>query len=223
MGYLFDRDFDAETSDGFMAPCDTAAPIYTEDELHAAEWAARAEGFEAGRAHGKTEALEAAAAARAAERHDALVTLAAQMQELCAGAVDHRTALETQMTEFAIVACERIVPEILRTRSTDRAAAEVRRCLGLIMGSTRIRVFLSQRALEEHRGIIEETVRDRHAGVALELSSDPALADGDARVEWDNGVMDYSFGQIAEQLLDALRQTRPAPAKTTEKGRVAHG
>jgi hypothetical protein len=35
--------------------------------------------------------------------------------------------------------------------------------------------------------------------------------------------MDYSFGQITEQLLEALKRTRPMPAETIEKGSVAHG
>jgi len=223
MSYLFDRDFDAERSDEFMTPDDQVAPIYTEEELRAAEFAARAEGFEAGRTHGKAEALDAAKAARAEERHDALLALATQLQMLCEDAASHRCALETQMTEFALVACERIVPEILRTKSTIRAAAEVRRCLGQVLRSSRIRVFLSQNALEEHRALIEATIRDRHLGTSVELAVDPTLADGDARVEWDNGVMEYSFGQLAEKLLDAIRKTLPVPAETTEKGRVANG
>jgi flagellar assembly protein FliH len=91
------------------------------------------------------------------------------------------------------------------------------------MGSPRITVFMSQRALDMHRAAIEDTIRNRHADVEVKLATDPALDDGDARVEWDNGVMEYSFGQIADQLLDALRQMRPMPAETTERENVSNG
>jgi hypothetical protein len=210
MGYLFDRDFDAERSDEFMTPDDQVAPIYTEEELRAAEFAARAEGFEAGRTHGKAEALEAAKAARAEERHDALLALATQLQMLCEDAASHRCALETQMTEFALVACERIVPEILRTKSTIRAAAEVRRCLGQVLRSSRIRVFLSQKALEEHRALIEATIRDRHLGTSR-WSLRPTRLTSQKATRGSNGTTascNTASARLADQLLDALRKTR---------------
>jgi flagellar assembly protein FliH len=223
MSYVFDRDFDAEGAkdDAGAAPAD--GPLYTDADLRAAERTARAEGFEAGRQRGRAEAAEEARTARCEERHDALLALAAGVERLCADAAAHRAALEAQMIDFALVTCERVMPEILRTRSTDRAAAEVRRCLGLVMESPRIRIFLSRPALEEHRAAIEQTIRDRHAGAEVELAADPALDDGDARVEWDDGVMEYSFGQIADMLLEALRRMRPVPAETTAEGKVANG
>jgi flagellar assembly protein FliH len=127
------------------------------------------------------------------------------------------------MLDFALATCERIMPELLRTRSADRAAAEVRRCLSIAMGSPRIRIFLSRPVLDLHGKGIEEAILGRHAGTVVELAADPALAPGDARVEWDNGVMEYSFGRIAEQVLDALRRTRPLPADGLADGRLAHG
>jgi flagellar assembly protein FliH len=223
IGYVFERDFNSDRSDDGEASFDSSTPIYSESDLRAAEQTARAEGFEAGRSVGRSDAMEASEAIRAEEKHDALLSLAARMETLCAEAGAHRNALEAQMTDFALVTCECVMPEILRTRSADRAAAEVRRCLSLVMGSPRITVFMSQRALDMHRAAIEDTIRNRHADVEVKLATDPALDDGDARVEWDNGVMEYSFGQIADQLLDALRQMRPMPAETTERENVSNG
>jgi flagellar assembly protein FliH len=166
IGYVFERDFSADRSEADETPFDSSTPIYSESDLRAAEQTARAEGFEAGRSVGRSDAMEASEAIRAEERHDALLALAARIETLCADAGAHRAALEAQMTDFALVTCERVMPEILRTRSIDRAAAEVRRCLGLVMGSPRIRVFMSQRALDTHRAAIEDTIRDRHAGTS---------------------------------------------------------
>jgi flagellar assembly protein FliH len=223
IGYVFERDFSADRSEADETPFNSSTPIYSESDLRAAEQTARAEGFEAGRSVGRSDAMEASEAIRAEERHDALLALAARIETLCADTGAHRAALEAQMTDFALVTCERVMPEILRTRSIDRAAAEVRRCLGLVIGSPRIRVFMSQRALDTHRAAIEDTIRDRHAGIEVELATDPSLGEGDARVEWDKGVMHYSFGQIADQLLEALRKMRSLPAETTERGNVANG
>lgn len=225
MTYIFNRDFDAERDrerdGGDAAPA--PRPMFTEEDLRSAERLACAEGFETGRERGRTEALAEAEAARASERQEALLALAGRVEVFCAEAAAHRAALENQMIEFALMACERVLPELMRTHSKDRAAAEVRRCLSLIMCSPTIRVFLSRGALETHRPAIEDALRDRHDGTQLELAADPELVDGDARVEWDSGVMDYSFGQITEQLLEALKRTRPMPAETIEKGSVAHG
>jgi flagellar assembly protein FliH len=223
IGYVFERDFSSDRSEAGETPFDSSTPIYSESDLRAAEQTARAEGFKAGRSVGRSDAMEASETIRAEERHGALLTLATRIEAMCAEAETHRAALEAQMIDFALVTCERVMPEILRTRSADRAAAEVRRCLGLVMGSPRIRVLMSQRALDTHRAAIEGTIGDWHAGVEVELLIDPALDEGDARVEWDNGVMDYSFGQVADQILEALRQMRPMPAETTEGGNVSNG
>ncbi|MGP1355317.1 hypothetical protein [Roseicyclus sp.] len=223
MTFIFDNNFDAGPGAGQQKPDCARTLTFTEQELREAERTARAEGFEAGRRHGRSEALAEAEAARTAERHEAVLALAARVDTLCAEAAKHRAALEGQMLDFAVATCERLMPELLRTRSTDRAVAEVRRCLARASGSPRIRIYLSSAALELHGPAIEEAARDRHEGVELVLAADPALADGDARVEWENGVMEYSFGQIAEQVLDALRRTRPLPAEEIDYGRLAHG
>ncbi|MDG4648635.1 FliH/SctL family protein [Roseibacterium sp. SDUM158017] len=223
MTYIFDRNFDVERDgEPRQAPC-AARPMFTEDDLRAAERLARAEGFEAGRSRGRTEAEAEAGAARAQERQDALLAIAGQVETFCRDAAGHRAALECQMLDFAIATCERLIPELLRTRSVDRAAAEVKRCLSLAIGSPRIRIFLSRAVLDLHGAAIEKAILERDEGTKVELAADPALADGDARVEWDNGVMEYSFGRIAEQVLDALHRTRPLPAEGIADGRLAHG
>ena len=223
MNFIFDRDFDAETAYEHPGANQNAQQSFSYEDLRTAERTARAEGFEAGRVRGRAEATEEAQLARAEERNDALLAVAEQMDALCKEAAEHRETLETQMTEFALVACERLMPEILQMHSTERASAEVQRCLGQVMGSSRIRVYLSQHALEKHRDAIERSIQNRHSKTDVELIANSSLEDGDARVEWDNGVMEYSFGKIAESLLEALRRTQPLPAETTEEGRKSHG
>ena len=58
----------------------------------------------------------------------------------------------------------------------------------------------------------------------VDLQGDAALKDGDARVEWHNGFMEYSFGAVCDRILDALRASgRGDVEEISARGRHMNG
>ncbi|WP_197470829.1 hypothetical protein, partial [Sulfitobacter sp. HI0054] len=51
----------------------------------------------------------------------------------------------------------------------------------------------------------------------LDLRADPELPDGDARMEWDHGNLDYGFKKICDRLLAELRDTHARALKAQKE------
>ena len=211
MNCIFERDFDAEAAG--------APPGRAPAPEAAAREAARAEGFAAGLAAGREAARDEARGAEARELRDLLGALARGIGALEAGAAAHRAAMERQALDFVRAAGERLAPELVASLGGARAAAEVRRCLALVAGSSRIEVALSPGALERHGAALEEAPG---AEGRVRLRGDPGLGNGDARVRWEDGEMTYSMDDALGGLLEALRAHRAAPAAPAPEG-TTHG
>ena len=211
MNRIFETDFDAEpvgAAPGPSAPDAGEAEVREEELRHAAY----GEGYAAG--------LTAARAEAGRDLHDLLGAVSREMGTLHAGAAAHRTAMEAQALDFARAACERIAPELVAAMGSDRAAAEVRRCMGLVVGSARIEIALSPTALERHGESLGRTLEADGANGRVRLQGDPSLADGDVRMRWEDGGMTYSMDDALGGLIGALRRHA---ALADAHGRTTHG
>ncbi|MWD28485.1 hypothetical protein E0K89_013455 [Aquicoccus sp. SCR17] len=217
MGYFFDRDFDREIELEQAEATRLAHARYTEEELREAVEIARLEGRAQGHAEGRAEAL---AEAEQADRHreaDALEAVGPRIEALLQQAETHQQVLERQVVRFALSVFEKIIPELMDSRGTIRAENEVRAALAIALGSASVRVFLPSQVAAAHGLALEEAAqRLGHAG-RVEVMGDIALAPGEARVEWDNGFMEYSYGVICNRILTALRAASALPDAVPEE------
>nr|WP_282960695.1 FliH/SctL family protein [Actibacterium sp. MT2.3-13A] len=134
----------------------------------------------------------------------------------------HRAALEAQALDFTLSVCEQVFPEVLRRCSRDRALDRVKKTIALALGSACLRVALSPSALPLLRPDIEAAARAAGLEARIEIAVDPALAEGDVRMEWNNGFMDYSCAAICDRILTALRQAQAGNRDTILRGRDAN-
>ena len=211
MNRIFETDFDAEAVCAAPGPGGSAA-----GEAEARDAAMRSAAYEEGYAAG----LAAARADAGRDLHDLLGAVSREVGTLHAGAASHRAAMEAQALDFARAACERIAPELVAALGSDRAAAEVRRCLGLVVGSARIEVTLSPTALERHGDSLGRTLEAAGPDGRVRLQGDPSLADGDVRMRWEDGGMTYSMDDALGGLIGALRRHA---ALADWNGRTSHG
>ena len=206
MNCIFETDFDAER-----------APARAGSEISAGEAAARAAASrDAGYAEGYAAGLASARAEGAQDLQGALGAVSRGLDALHEGAAAHRAAMEAQALDFARAACERLAPELVAALGGTRAVAEVRRCLALVVGSARIDVALSPAALERHGEALGRALEAAGPDGRARLRGDPSLADGDARVRWEDGEMTYSMGDALGGLIGALR-AHAAPADGRER------
>jgi flagellar assembly protein FliH len=222
VSYVFDRDFDRELDHERQEAERRARACYTPEDLEAALADARAAAFAEGHAAGRAEGIAESRASSEALRAEALGALVPQLERLIGEGDRHRAALEAQVLDFTLSVCEQVFPEVLRSRSQDRALDRVKRTIGLALGSACLRIMLSERALPLLRPGIEQAARDIGLKARVELAADPALSEGEVRMEWDNGFMEYSFAGVCDRILSALRQARAGSSETILSGSDAN-
>lgn len=215
MTSVFARDFDLEMAEEQERQAYEARATVTPEELDAAIAAALAEGYEAGHAEGRAEGLGEAAGDRALRDTEALEALGPRLDALFSVAAEHRAALETQTLDFVLSVCEQTFPELIRDRARDRATSQIRRTISMTLGSPKLRIFVAPAAEPTLRPMLEDDLDRRGYEGVTEIAADPGLVEGDTRVEWDNGFMDYSFAAVCDRLLAALRRSRDAATQTT--------
>ncbi len=206
MTNLFHRDFDAELEAEARAAMRERACRYTQEDLDAAVAEALARGHDEGKSQGYTQGLSEAFASLEARQVEALATLGPQLEELLKDRLQHRATLERQLITFVLDVAEKVFPEFLATRSAEAAAVQVRHALGLALGSPRLRLQLSEPTRAALAAELEALVRDRPASQQIDITTDPKLADGEARVIWEDGLMEYSYDRVCSEILRALRQ-----------------
>ncbi|MEM1064540.1 MAG: FliH/SctL family protein [Pseudomonadota bacterium] len=201
---IFQRNFDQERLHGGAL---AAAALTTDGlALDQLKQRLRAEGYAEGHGAGLAEARQEAADDRAKLRQLALDTLAQRAAALHRDAEAHRRALEHQLLEFALNTCERVLPEILEATSKDRAVDSIKRCIALAGGVPTLRVTVSDAVLQDHGAAIADAFGAGNEDMRVSVQADPAMQDGDARVEWQHGSMEFSLARITESIVNAVRQ-----------------
>ncbi|PYE84511.1 FliH/SctL family protein [Pseudoroseicyclus aestuarii] len=206
MGALFQRDFDAELAEEQRAAVRAAHGGILPEEVEAAIEAARAEARAEGLAQGRAEGRAEAEAARAAADSAALQALGPQLTDIAEAAGAHRAALERQLLGYVQTICTRVFPELIEHRAEARAAARIRRAITLALGSGQLRIAVAPGSLAALTPSIRAVAEAEGLTARLEIEADPALRPGAISARWDDGVFDYSFDAICEQILASLRQ-----------------
>ena len=163
----------------------------------------RISGYLAGAEDGRNEMLRTTQATQA-EIWD---NLARQLADLAATSAAQQEALVGQIVGFTLQTCEIVFPELIETMSVARVRKMALQSLKMAIGSTRIQVRLSPATLAEVGPELQARASYYRCANALDLKADPDLADGDARMTWDHGSLDYGFRKICDRLLTELRET----------------
>lgn len=204
MKHVFDRDFDLEAEEPNHASEQEA--YYSAEDVNMAVDQALREGFETGHAEGWREAEAALAESQGKRDQELIEGLSQQIGSLIDDADTRAEALERQALAFVLAVAEKIAPELIARRSSDRVEAEIRSAIALAVGTSRLRISLPPALLERAGDTIEgAAVTAGHKG-RIEVVADTTLVSGEARVEWDNGFMEYSFSTICDRILTGLRQ-----------------
>ena len=148
--------------------------------------------------------------------------LSQELARLAVSAEEHRAALVSQVVGFTLQTCEVVFPELIDRFSKARVKKMVGQSLKMAIGSVRIRIRLSPATLSALEGELRQRAAYYKCDAALDLASDETMRDGEARMEWDHGRLDYGFEQICNRLLAELRQTNDK-AQGANKEKAGHG
>ena len=211
MGYVFERDFDQEVELEAETEARLKRACYTPEDLAAAMELARSEGLQDGHEEGRREAFAEAEETDRRRQTEAIEMLAGKVAALVDGADAHAETLEQQMLSFVLAVFEKLAPELIQGRAFMRAEAEVRAAMAVALGTASLKISLPPDVFEVHGEMIEEAARSIGHDGRIEVYSDETLVQGDARVEWDNGFMEYSFNLICNRILTSLKAASLLP------------
>ncbi|MGD9862222.1 MAG: hypothetical protein AB7S99_03320 [Pseudodonghicola sp.] len=209
---LFLRDFDAEDAQRDAPPVAAVAPrpepprSFSAEEVGRLLAEARETAFARGRDEGAAAARVEAETALSARIAAALEALQGRFDDLLGQDEVRRGELERDVLDLLADAGARIAPEFLAAYSADLALARIRDGLRMASGSSRLSIRLSPGIAAAIGAEVAALGQGRGAGAPPEVIADPALADGEARLDWDHGGMSYSLDQVCAALLEALRE-----------------
>ncbi len=191
--FLFDTAFDSR---GAAVP--RPRTHFTAAELEAARGTAEAAGFAAGRA-----AALAEAEARAAT---AFEPLRARADADFAAIASRHEAQGREALAAAGEIVRRLFPALAERHGLDELEALVGECLRRLHDEPRVVVRVADGALDAVKARVDRAAATSgFAGKAI-LLGDPALADGDARIEWAEGGVERRPDAVWAEIDDLLRR-----------------
>jgi len=205
MPFVFDRDFDEEAEFEERRRVHAKRAIYTPEDLEEAVHKARQDAYEDGRLSGRTEASIEAAESVAARSADALVVLAPQLQKILSQADQHQASLEYQLLDYVLTVFRQVAPELMTETALIRTEAEIKKAIRMAMGASFLRIHVPADLAGELTEGIEQQIQASGFQGRVHIQTDSRMSAGDTRVEWDNGLMEFSLSELCDHVLDSLK------------------
>ena len=219
------RDFDAELDrqNQFDAnpvadetPQDVPVFTFTEEELGKLLADARSQGVEQGREEGFADGQREAKATIEAQSVAALEAIHGQMDSFLSQDAQRRNELQADLIDMVLEICERVVPDVVRSYSADRVQARLAETIQMGAEHAQLSLRLSPTTLKTlEKNLVSLLPADQSD--RLKIVADPALKNGEAQMNWQNGFMNYSLDRVCDELMDALRNASTQMHNQPEK------
>ncbi|QFT47379.1 flagellar assembly protein H [Roseivivax sp. THAF40] len=209
--FIFERDFDREldSEQGVSPPSER---MYSESEVQTkiqlATEAAYARGQDAGWRTAHTEAM-----GQAERQHlAALEQLGSQLRSLMEGEANHRSKLEDDVVALVKAVLTKVLPDLQSQLSRTRLENEILAHVKLALGSSTLRIRVSTLDLPQLKDTILRKADTLGVTSRIQISSDAALSQGECRVDWDDGFMEFGFEKVCRSILELLQADPEQPA-----------
>jgi flagellar assembly protein FliH len=201
--FLFDVSFDQPEEPAAELRKAPPEPTFTRAELEAA----RAEGAAQGRSAALAEAAQSAASRTAA----ALGTIETGIAALLEARAALVGALEQQALVLLRAALTKALPALCRKDPLSELEALVARCLGEALDEPRIVVRVGDALFDPIQKRLGAIAQANGFAGKLVLLAEPALADGDARIEWADGGAERDTSRLAAEIDAVLARALTPP------------
>ena len=173
-------------------------PQFTEDDLAAARGEGQQAGFQMGRE----------AAQREVERRvaDALEAVAAGLAGIDAAQARAAAELRAEAARLALAIAGKLAPELVARQPLAEIEAVIVDCLAQLPTEPRVVVRVAEGLVEALTGRIEALTRRAGFSGAVVLLGEPAMASGDARVEWADGGAERDLARTYAAIEEAVNR-----------------
>jgi flagellar assembly protein FliH len=189
--FLFETSFDGPGG----KPAVPAKPVkrnYTPAEVEAEKGKAFAEGHAAGIADAAKEI-----AARNTAAHEAI---ARRFAEMVTRLDQHHTESVQAAVASAVAMTRKLLPALSRSHAGAELETLIRDCLGRLHNEPKILIRLHDSQVESFRQRIEAMASDAGFSGRVVIVAEPRIAPEDARIEWADGGVERSTGQVWQEI-----------------------
>ena len=162
-----------------------------------AESMAHRQGFDAGQAQARTEQNERIARA--------LTSLAEQAFQLDAKLKGIEARLESEAVQVALSVASKLAPELVAREPFAEIEVLASDCFRQLIATPQISIRVSADILDTARQKLEDIARERGFDGRLDIAADPALAQGNCRIEWAEGGI-IRDGEATLKIIDEAVQ-----------------
>lgn len=208
--FLFDTAFAAAKAQREQKP----KPQFTEADLAAARGEGQQSGFEMGREQTMREIARRAA--------DALEAAAGGLARIDAAQANAACEIRIDAARLALAIAAKLSPALIARLPLAEIEAVVADCLVQLPMEPRVVVRVAEPLVERLTAGIDEIVRRTGFSGAVVLLGEPAMALGDARVEWADGGAERDFrrtlGAVEETIERYCRMQDDSSRRPAERG-----
>jgi flagellar assembly protein FliH len=211
--YLFDRSFETDLPSQQVATAfaqvRAVAPAYTSEDLDRA----RADGFALGRADALAECNVEREIGRL--RQATLDAIAGRLGELLTNSAEASERATRDGVAIAAAIARKLLPRLYRERACSELEELITGALARIGDEPKVIVSIAPPLVGELAPVIEASVAARGLEKRLTVLGDPALKEGDCRIDWSGGgiIRDHTllWREIDELLADGIVQDAQRP------------
>ena len=210
--FTFDNDFDApkapapkrepEVMVEDLPPPPPPPPSFSEEQLEAAVAAAR----KAALAEGQAKAKADATAQTERQTATALTAIAGHFAKIDGEVQAASAELRETTIELSLAMMRRLFPEFARRHGLDEVKELLGRCLDTLRTEPRFTVRVAGAQADTLRGEVDAMAQSRGFEGRIVVTADEDLKPGDCRIEWSQGGMIRSAGEIWKAIEAAVEQ-----------------
>lgn len=210
MNGLFARNFDSDDDcDAANASClqQPNPKSLTLSEVERLVESTRLEAYQNGLRDGAEAAHGEERTCREARSVQSLERLVASLGELAVQDQQMRAQVELDVAELLFGVGERIFPELFGRFMPDMLLSRIHTTVRTMIGHGKVVFYIPEELSDILYPRIEDVIRKAPArDVGCSIVTDPQIADGTIRVEWQNGFLEFDPSIASLEVLETLKE-----------------
>ena len=208
-------------------PFSAPYPVYSEEQLKAAEEKAREEGRLSGLEEGRESAWQEAMVSLQKQNSDTLLSIDASLKNIFSSLEQSGQDACSAAVDFALAVCKKAVPALCATNAIGEIRALLKNNLHFLKDEPKISLRLNPFLADQIKPVLTDLVKKEAYSGKIAVIRDDALAVGDCRVEWKNGGMEKNVQDVlnhTEELIKLYNHTVPTDQPSgNQTGEEHHG
>ena len=183
----------------------SSVPVFSSDQLNAAEEKAREEGRQLGLEEGREAAWQEAMVSLEKQNADILSSIDSSLKNIFAGLEKNaQTSIDTAL-DFAMAVCKKALPALCETNAILEIRDLLEKNLHFLKDEPKISLRLNPFLADQIKPVLTDLVKKEAYGGKIAVIRDDALAVGDCRVEWKNGGLEKNVQDVLNHTEELIK------------------